>query len=73
MPWYRNYWVYSAGLAIAWAVVLLLVLTVGGTAKVQITLLLFLAFVLSGCPRPLHAMSIRHQSAGRSMSSIGKP
>ncbi len=39
MPWYRNYWVYSAGLAIAWAVVLLLVLTVGGTAKVQITLL----------------------------------
>ena len=46
MPWYRNYWVYSAGLAIAWAVVLLIVHTVGGTAKVQTFLLVFGGFCI---------------------------
>ncbi len=46
MPWYRNYWVYSAGLAIAWAIALLLSLTVGGIAKVQIFLLVFFGFCI---------------------------
>ena len=46
MPWYRNYWVYSAALVIAWAIVLLLVQTVGGTEKVQTTLVLFLGFCI---------------------------
>ncbi len=46
MFWYRNYWVYSAGLAIAWAVALLLVRTVGGAAKVQTSLLLFFGFCI---------------------------
>ena len=30
---FRNYWIYSAGLAIAWAVVLLLTLAVGATER----------------------------------------
>lgn len=46
MPLYRNYWVYSIGLAIAWVIVFLLVLAAGGTEKAQITLLLFLGFVI---------------------------
>lgn len=43
---FRNYWVYSIGLAIAWAIVLLLSLAVGGTQRAQITLLLFLGFCI---------------------------
>ncbi len=43
---FRNYWIYSAGLAIAWVIVLLLVLTVGGTDKAQTTLLVFLGFCI---------------------------
>ena len=46
MPWYRNYWIYSIGLAIAWAIVLLLVQTVGSTEKVQTTLLVFFGFCI---------------------------
>ncbi len=46
MPWYRNYWVYSAGLAIAWAVALLLVRTLGGTEKAQTTLVVFFGFCI---------------------------
>ena len=45
---FRNYWIYSAGLAIAWVIVLLLALTVGGTDKAQTTLLVFLGFFI-GC------------------------
>jgi hypothetical protein len=36
---FRNYWIYSAGTAIAWAVVLLLVRTIYGREKAQLTLL----------------------------------
>jgi hypothetical protein len=35
MPRCRNYWCYSAGTAIAWAVVLLLVRTIRGRESVQ--------------------------------------
>jgi hypothetical protein len=43
---FRNYWVYSIGLAIAWAVVLLLVLMIRGKQGVQFTLLVFLGFCI---------------------------
>jgi hypothetical protein len=39
MPRCRNYWCYSAGTAIAWAVLLLLVRTIYGREKAQLTLL----------------------------------
>jgi hypothetical protein len=42
----RNYWVYSAGLAVAWAVVLALIVTIRGRAGVQSTLLVFFGFAL---------------------------
>jgi hypothetical protein len=43
----RNYWVYSAGLAIAWAVVLLLALAIGGRKSAQPILLIFFGFCIS--------------------------
>ena len=43
---FRNYWIYSAGLAIAWVIVLLLSLVVGGTERTQTTLLVFLGFCI---------------------------
>jgi len=43
---FRNYWVYSAGLAIAWAVVLLLALTIGGSERAKTYLLVFLGFCI---------------------------
>jgi hypothetical protein len=43
---FRNYWVYSAGLAIVWAVVLLLALEVGGTLRAQTYLLVFGGFCI---------------------------
>ena len=43
---FRNYWIYSAGLAVAWAVVLILALAVGGTQSAQITLLVFFGFCI---------------------------
>ena len=42
----RNYWVYSIGLAVAWAVVLLLRLAIGGTPGVRTVLLVFLGFCI---------------------------
>jgi hypothetical protein len=42
----RNYWVYSAGLAIAWAVVLLLALAIGGRKRAQRILLVFFGFCI---------------------------
>ena len=42
----RNYWVYSAGLAIVWVVVLLLALAVGGTERAQTYLLVFFGFCI---------------------------
>ena len=46
MPRCRNYWCYSAGLAIAWAVVLLLTLVIRGTQSTQTLLLVFLGFCI---------------------------
>ncbi len=46
MSRYRNYWVYSIGLAIAWAIALLLVRVVGGENKAQTTLLVFAGFFI---------------------------
>jgi len=43
---YRNYWIYSAGLAIVWAIALLLALTIGGPQKAQTFLLVFLGFCI---------------------------
>jgi len=41
---FRNYWIYSAGLAIAWAVVLILTLTIRGSVSAQTILLVFFGF-----------------------------
>ena len=43
---FRSYWIYSTGLAIAWAVVLLLTLMIRGKQGVQSTLLVFLGFCI---------------------------
>ncbi|GCE20715.1 hypothetical protein [Dictyobacter kobayashii] len=42
----RNYWTYSAGLAIVWAVVLTLTLIIRGSDKAQIILLVFSGFCI---------------------------
>jgi hypothetical protein len=41
---YRNYWTYSVGLAIAWALVLILNLTLGGSVRAQSVPLVFYGF-----------------------------
>jgi len=46
MPRCRNYWCYSAGLAIAWAVVLLLARTIRGSENAQTILLVFFGFCI---------------------------
>jgi hypothetical protein len=38
---FRNFWIYSAGLAIVWAVVLILALTIRGSERAQPILLVF--------------------------------
>jgi hypothetical protein len=43
---FRNYWIYSAGLVVAWAVVLLLTLVIRGTQSAQNVLLVFLGFCI---------------------------
>ncbi len=40
---FRNYWIYSVGLA---AVVLILARTIGGSERAQTTLLVFLGFCI---------------------------
>ncbi|MBX3079816.1 MAG: hypothetical protein KF692_11360 [Cryobacterium sp.] len=42
----RNYWVYSAGLAIAWAIVLIVFISVRGAAEAPTILLVFGGFVI---------------------------
>ena len=42
----RNYWIYSAGLAIAWAVVLILTRTIRGSEGAQSILLVFFGFCI---------------------------
>lgn len=46
MSLFRNYWVYSVGLAIAWAVVLTIVAITRGSAEFRIVLLVFAGFVI---------------------------
>jgi hypothetical protein len=43
---FRSYWFYSTGLAIVWAVVLILVLTIRGRASAHAVLLVFLGYCL---------------------------
>ena len=43
---YRNYWIYSIGLAIAWAIVLILNLVIRGREGAQPILLVFFGFVI---------------------------
>jgi hypothetical protein len=38
---FRNYWTYSAGLAITWGIVLILAQTIGSRERVQTYLLVF--------------------------------
>jgi len=42
----RNYWIYSAGLAVAWAIVIILVFSVKGPSAGGTTLLVFGGFVI---------------------------
>jgi len=46
MPRFRNYWIYSAGLAVAWAVVLALSLKIRGAEGIHTALLLFSGFCI---------------------------
>lgn len=46
MSRFRNYWYYSIGLAIAWAIVLTLVLTIRGPGGVQPFLLIFAGYCI---------------------------
>jgi len=43
---FRNYWIYSAGLAIVWAVVLILARTIRGSESAQTYLLVFYGFCI---------------------------
>src|SRR5260370_38067154 len=43
---FRNFWIYSAGLAIAWAVVLILTRTIRGSEGAQSILLVFFGFCI---------------------------
>ena len=43
---FRNYWVYSVGLAIAWAIVLILAFSIRGLENAQPYLLVFFGFVI---------------------------
>lgn len=43
---YRSYWIYSAGLAIVWAIVLILALVIRGSEGAQPYLLVFGGFVI---------------------------
>lgn len=46
MSRFSNYWYYSIGLTVAWAVVLTLVLTIRGPAGVQPFLLIFAGYCI---------------------------
>ncbi len=43
---FRNYWVYSAGSAIAWGVVLILVRMIRGTESMQAVMLVFFGWCI---------------------------
>ncbi len=46
MSRFRNYWAYSIGLAVVWAVVLTLLLAIRGAAGAQVFLLIFMGFCI---------------------------
>ena len=43
---FRNYWIYSAGLAIVWAIVLILARTIRGSEGMQTYLLVFYGYCI---------------------------
>lgn len=43
---FRNHWIYSLGLAVAWAIVLALTMIIKGRAAVEPTLLVFGGFCI---------------------------
>lgn len=43
---FRTYWIYSIGLAVVWAVVLILILTIRGSGSARPVLWVFLGFCL---------------------------
>jgi hypothetical protein len=46
MSRFRNYWIYSGGLAVAWVIVLTLVFTLRGPTVGQIYLLVFAGYCI---------------------------
>lgn len=46
MSRFRNYWIYSAGLGVVWAIVLMLVVTIRGPAGGQVFLLIFAGYCI---------------------------
>ena len=46
MPRYRNYWTYSIGLAVAWAIALILTFAIRGSQGGYTTLLVFSGFCI---------------------------
>ncbi|MBV9844494.1 MAG: hypothetical protein JOZ47_05425 [Kutzneria sp.] len=46
MSRFRNYWIYSAGLAVAWVIVFVLVLTIRGADAARAVLPVFLGFCI---------------------------
>jgi hypothetical protein len=46
MARFRNYWIYSAGLAVAWAVVFVVILRLKGQHGAQAALPVFLGFCI---------------------------
>lgn len=46
MSRYRNYWTYSAGLVVAWAIVFAVSASIGGTGRVEKVLPVFAGFVI---------------------------
>ena len=43
---FRNYWIYSAGLAVVWAIVIILVFSLKGPSGGSTILLVFAGFVI---------------------------
>ena len=46
MTWFRNYWIYSLGLSVAWAITLTLVLKISGPEGIRTYLLVFGGFCI---------------------------
>lgn len=43
---FRNYWIYSAGLAVAWAIILILIFALRGPTLGQVFLLVFFGYCI---------------------------